>query len=54
MKQIKKMKLTQLRKAELSQREMHALKGGCSCGGACGCGYDSDAYGQNYQNNYGY
>lgn len=45
MKQIKKLKLTQLRQAELTQREMKAIRGGCECGTACGCGYDSVSMG---------
>ena len=40
MKNLGKLKLKQLKKEELERREMNALKGGCSCGTACGCGSD--------------
>lgn len=46
MKTLKKIKLTQLSKAEMDEREMNSLKGGgcdtCSCaGGDCTCDYDA-------------
>ena len=52
MKNLGKLKLKQLKKEELERRE---LKGGCSCGTACGCGSDGSwSGGSSYQNNYGY
>jgi len=36
MKTLGKIKLNQFRKSELEQREMNALKGGCSCS-QCPC-----------------
>lgn len=54
MKNLGKLKLKQLKKEELERREMNALKGGCSCGTACGCGSDGSwSGGSSYQNNYG-
>ena len=44
MRQIGKLKLTQLDKVEMDARQQNALKGGiqyCVCGG-CGCPYDKD------------
>jgi natural product precursor len=40
MKTLGKLKLNQLRKAELEKREMNALKGGCSCKCVCAGGWD--------------
>lgn len=40
MKKLGKLKLNQLSKVELEQREMNALRGGCYC--SCGC-YPSDS-----------
>ena len=55
MKNLGKLKLKHLKKEELERREMNALKGGCSCGTACGCGSDGSwSGGSSYQNNYGY
>jgi natural product precursor len=50
MKTLGKIKLNQFRKTELEQREMNALKGGCSCTCPCACvdapgPYGSDAIG---------
>jgi natural product precursor len=43
MKKLEKLKLNQLRKIELEQREMNALKGGCGCSDRCPCGgYDEE------------
>lgn len=36
MKQLKKLKLTELSKAELEKRQMKVLKGGDDCSGKCG------------------
>jgi natural product precursor len=41
MKKLNSLKLNQLSKAEMEQREMNSLKGGacaCVCGGPAGCG----------------
>lgn len=40
MREIGKIKLNRLNKAELEQREMNALKGGCSCPCPCICFWD--------------
>lgn len=40
MKTLGKLKLNQLSKAELEQREMNALRGGCKCPCPCACGLD--------------
>ena len=45
MKELGKLKLHQLKKAELERREMNALKGGCGCTTACGCPGSLDAQG---------
>jgi natural product precursor len=43
MKEVNKLKLTQLNKAELEKRQMNVLRGGvtcgCVCAGDCGCLY---------------
>jgi natural product precursor len=42
MKKLSKLKLTQLSKAELEERQMNVLKGGacpCTCTAHCGCLY---------------
>ena len=39
--------LYRLYKAELDQREMNALKGGCSCPCPCACGFDDVANSSN-------
>lgn len=36
MKKLKKLKLSELSKAELEKRQMKVLKGGDDCGGKCG------------------
>lgn len=43
MREVSKIKLNRLNKAELEQREMNALKGGCSCPCPCACGFDEVA-----------
>jgi len=53
-KTLGKLKLNQLRKAELEKREMNALKGGCDCGTACGCGGDTYSFGREAQNPHKY
>jgi natural product precursor len=42
MKTLGKLKLNQLRKAELEKREMNVLKGGCSCKNRCVCSGSGD------------
>lgn len=42
MKTLGKLKLNQFRKDELEKREMHALRGGCSC--RCACAGASEEY----------
>ena len=37
MKKLGKIKLNEFSKAELDQRKLNALKGGCSCGSICSC-----------------
>lgn len=54
MKDLGKLKLKQLKKTELERRELNALRGGCNCGTACGCAYDSWSSGSKTQNNAGY
>lgn len=54
MKSLKKLKLNQLREADLSAKEMSELKGGQCCG--CGChgpSSTSDNYRANYRSGYG-
>jgi len=41
MKTLGKLKLNQFSKAELDQRALNALKGGCGCGGSCSCSASS-------------
>jgi len=49
MKTLGKLKLNQFSKAELDQRALNALKGGCNCSSLCSCScsggniYTSDA-----------
>jgi len=44
MKTLKKIKLNQLSKAELENREMNALRGGACSGCTCGCSGDDRPY----------
>ena len=39
MKKLGKIKLNEFSKAELDQRKLNALKGGCDCGSSCSCVY---------------
>jgi natural product precursor len=41
MKTLGKLKLNQFSKAELDQRALNALKGGCQCSAGCGAGCGS-------------
>jgi natural product precursor len=50
MKKVGFLKLTQLNKVELEEREMNVLKGGQTC--SCGCGGISNVSNNSYANYY--